>query len=521
MSKIELDNISSGYSLQKINRNFQKIEDEINSKMLSRNPGEEPNVMLDALDMNSNRVINLPKPLSPTEPVRLIDIQGTGGGDVGGGGIVYDEPPADFIQGITYFNPKTFELVMSYPDDDGEQYITFPLVGSMITTGDSGGGGTPGEGGGISYTNTKPSTLTVENTYFNPETFELTMTYQDSDSTQYVTFPLQPSTYNIEPGNAITNGTNLGAGTNLFKVKMGDALQFKTLVPGANVTITSDDNTVTISAAGGSGGGSVTVDTNQNTAASGAGVFKITSSNVSYFRRLRAGDSTLTVTENTDDIAIVVNNIPYTKVASFPSGTLAGRTSSGTGAIEAISIGSGLSLSGGVLSATGGTGPTLFAALTSINQLVPTANTFPYYTGSSTAALATLTSKARDFLFQGSVEGFIAQLGITVTSNANGVCLRIPTSSPTSGIQICWRNNLLVSSPTTAYGTGFFSNDATWTFPQPFASAPAVSGTCVANPPVAVIGGTAASGSSTTVRTLSHTNNPGDSYVTLIAIGTY
>jgi hypothetical protein len=42
--------------------------------------------------------------------------------------------------------------------------------------------------------------------------------------------------------------------------------------------------------------------------------------------------------------------------ASLSSGKLLGRSTAGTGAIEEISIGSGLSLSGGTLSATGGGG---------------------------------------------------------------------------------------------------------------------------------------------------------------------
>lgn len=49
--------------------------------------------------------------------------------------------------------------------------------------------------------------------------------------------------------------------------------------------------------------------------------------------------------------------------ANLSSGKLLGRSTAGAGAIEEISIGSGLSLSGGTLSATGGgssTGATLY-----------------------------------------------------------------------------------------------------------------------------------------------------------------
>lgn len=73
MSKIELNPITSGYNVNRINTNFQKIEDEINTKMLSRQPLGEPNTMLDLLDMNGKRIINLPEPVALHEPLRLKD----------------------------------------------------------------------------------------------------------------------------------------------------------------------------------------------------------------------------------------------------------------------------------------------------------------------------------------------------------------------------------------------------------------------------------------------------------------
>lgn len=51
-----------------INANFDKIEQAIDNT-LSRD-GTTPNEMLDELDMNSNKIINLPAATSPTEPVR-------------------------------------------------------------------------------------------------------------------------------------------------------------------------------------------------------------------------------------------------------------------------------------------------------------------------------------------------------------------------------------------------------------------------------------------------------------------
>lgn len=60
MSKVELDTISSGYNLSKINSNFQKVEDELNNKVLYRQVEDgEPNAMSENLDMNSNNIINV------------------------------------------------------------------------------------------------------------------------------------------------------------------------------------------------------------------------------------------------------------------------------------------------------------------------------------------------------------------------------------------------------------------------------------------------------------------------------
>lgn len=76
MSKIELDETSSGYNLTKINGNFDKIEAEFQNKVLYRdNPTGEPNEMLNPIDMNGNRIYNLPAPVAEHEAARLKDVQ--------------------------------------------------------------------------------------------------------------------------------------------------------------------------------------------------------------------------------------------------------------------------------------------------------------------------------------------------------------------------------------------------------------------------------------------------------------
>lgn len=74
---IVLNNITSGFNLAKINANFQNIEDYINDKLLAREAtGVSGEAMMErALDMNSNRILNLPAPLYPTDPIRFQDLE--------------------------------------------------------------------------------------------------------------------------------------------------------------------------------------------------------------------------------------------------------------------------------------------------------------------------------------------------------------------------------------------------------------------------------------------------------------
>lgn len=82
MSKIELPAITSGYNLSAINSNFQKVEDELNNKVLYREVSiGEPNHMDSDLDMNGNRIINLPDAISPSEPVTLSQLISVDSGD--------------------------------------------------------------------------------------------------------------------------------------------------------------------------------------------------------------------------------------------------------------------------------------------------------------------------------------------------------------------------------------------------------------------------------------------------------
>lgn len=74
MAKITLPSIASGYNPATINSNFQLIASALNERVLYRvNVGSEPNQMINMLDMNNFRIINLPEPLTDTEPFRKKD----------------------------------------------------------------------------------------------------------------------------------------------------------------------------------------------------------------------------------------------------------------------------------------------------------------------------------------------------------------------------------------------------------------------------------------------------------------
>lgn len=76
MSKITLDSVASGYNLQKVNDNFQKIEDALNNRVLWRdNVSGETNAILSDIDVNSFRLYNLPVPVNLNDAARLKDVQ--------------------------------------------------------------------------------------------------------------------------------------------------------------------------------------------------------------------------------------------------------------------------------------------------------------------------------------------------------------------------------------------------------------------------------------------------------------
>lgn len=75
MAKINLVPVVANSTLTTINDNFQKIANEFQNEVLYRdNPEGETNTMENDLDMNQNRVFNLPAPIALNEAARLQDV---------------------------------------------------------------------------------------------------------------------------------------------------------------------------------------------------------------------------------------------------------------------------------------------------------------------------------------------------------------------------------------------------------------------------------------------------------------
>ena len=153
MTKLILQPINNGLGVVAVNSNFKDIEKELQNKILYRsNPMGEPNEMLNALDMNSNPILNLPKAVNPTDAVRVQDLQELSiKGDTG-------PPGPQGIQGV--------EGPIGPQGPTGEQGVQGPQ-GVKGDKGDPGIDGLPGNAATISVgtTTTGPpgSSATVTN----------------------------------------------------------------------------------------------------------------------------------------------------------------------------------------------------------------------------------------------------------------------------------------------------------------------------------------------------------------------
>lgn len=198
-------------------------------------------------------------------------------------------------------------------------------------------------------------------------------------------------------GDLVRGGENIGYGYGVFKDKDRESLRFKTLVPGANVTITPGPNTLTISAAGGGGGGGAT-DLSNTANASSVTVESSTGDNTVIAAATTAAAGVMTATDKT-------------KLNGIETGATADQTGSEIVTLVNQQLGStAWQGSGGGSTRAVDTPTAIGAASLKVVRLGGSATTF----GGSAAAGYTVTLAASSEALQ------VDFTGNSTTSNASG-----------------------------------------------------------------------------------------------------
>lgn len=145
---------------------------------------------------------------------------------------------------------------------------------------------------------TTPSTLTGEGAFFVKLVGGVAEGHYVDDQGREIRIT-NGGALNASGSGETNTASNLSGGTGIFAQKVASDLQFKSLVAGTNVSITNNSNTITISATGGSG----ETNTASNLGA-GSGVFAQKVSSDLQFKSLVAGSNiSITSAANTLTIA--------------------------------------------------------------------------------------------------------------------------------------------------------------------------------------------------------------------------
>lgn len=395
--------------------------------------------------------------------------------------------PSSPVDGATYIvNGVTF------------QYRVTAGRGEFVAQ--SGAGGT---GGGIIYSNTLPTTLVPGVTYFDAEAAELVFSYQDTDSTQYLAFPLLAGSGSLNFVGGSGGGSTITL-TNAGEISDGAALVQNLVVnnypirrikagPAGNVTVTESGNSVIVETL-----------TPVNDGATGFGLVNTKTATTQPFKRVFAGPG-MTITDN------------GTYLTFSSSGGGSGALGDTLTRLQSITAENN---NVPVFTAAGATQFLTTASTRAMMGLSTVANTIPLFTGTSTATITSLTPFMVTLLGLTGVPSALAHLKITTGSNANGGWLRIGTGD-TSGFQACWYT-IVCNSATGAQGAGFVGSNTTWTFPQVFNGLPSVSATVQDGIQAWITNGsTGNSNTAASFRQQSFINGPGNAAVSVMAIGFY
>lgn len=110
-------------SLGALNSELEKIEQALDTKVGTESTG--PRVMHADLDMNSNQILNLPFPTTPTQPVRVVDlpqlVQATPQIDYVG-----EVQPTEPFVGMRWYNPSVPTTYVYFDDGTSQQWVQEP-----------------------------------------------------------------------------------------------------------------------------------------------------------------------------------------------------------------------------------------------------------------------------------------------------------------------------------------------------------------------------------------------------------
>jgi hypothetical protein len=279
MAKIVLNNLNNLNNQHSATNTINNNNDAIETAFLNTlsRDGTTPNEMLADLDMNSNRILNLPAPVGDTEPVRKIDLETVSGGS---GAVVLDD-----LSDVILTTPANNDTLLF----NGTNWVNHP----------EGGGG--GDNTAEYLVKTADATLTSERVV------------TDTSSVTGTGLPLRQAKASRA---ALTGDVTASANSNATTIA-NDAVTFAKMQNVATDSLLGRDTAGT--------GDVENITLNSTLAMSGSGALQ---------RAALTGDVTAPAGSNVTTIPN--DTVTLAKMANVASGSVLGRVSAGTGDPETL-----------------------------------------------------------------------------------------------------------------------------------------------------------------------------------------